>query len=992
MDFDHRDSNEQAAVIEAEPYGGLNGLSKLLKTDLVEGLKTLHPETHSISSVTLTNGPIDEGERIESFGRNVIPPPKSKTILGIIWNTILTDPILKLLIIGAILVLIFGSIIEPEGGWVEGLAILIAVLIVLTVTAGNDYSKDQKFRRLLLLQSDKKVKVVRDAKTDQISSWDVLVGDIVKLTPGDEIPADGIFVSGTRLTVDESPLTGESVPVKKSSKRPFLFSGCQVSEGIGLMLVTAVGENSAGGRIQILLNESQLVETVLQTRLRSVALIIGKLGITAGIVTFLGLTIRWAVDIGNSNEEFQARKLVDLLHFFVTGVIVIVVAVPEGLPLAVTIALAFSMFKMIKDNCFVRHLNASETMGEATCICTDKTGTLTENRMSVVKFYGMNKAYSGEGSGEENNVKFSPDLLNNQSFVDLISEGICTNSTCFIKYEEKSHIPVFVGSATEGALLIWAQKMGHDYEKIRDTMTKIENGQLEFSSETKRMITTIKPIFNQEQEWSFRVHVKGASEIILERCDTFYDFDGSIIKIDEGKRGEIKQIIDQWAKDGLRTLTLAYKHISNYPELDEETKKPKDLDTNLTFLGLFGIKDPIRKEVPSAVAECQNAGLVVRMVTGDNILTASKIAQESGILTDNGLAIEGPQFRNMSSEEKRAIIPNLQVLARSSPSDKFILVSLLREMDEVVAVTGDGTNDAPALKQADVGFAMGLSGTQIAMNASDIMLLDDNFTSIVQSIKWGRNVLIVIRRFIQFQLAINLAAILITFVGSLASPTIASPLSAVQLLWINLIMDSFGALALASDDPDNEIMKKPPHKKSEPLVTRQMFEYIGIVCFYEVLMSLLVLFELYKHVGVSSTDTNGISSLVFTTFVFMQITNQICTRQLEHEYNIFHGILKNRLFILMVFIVILIQVLIVELAGEFVGARALSGEQWGLCLGIALGFIPFTLFGRVCFRLIDRYIELLGQKKGLVSFAETETSSPENISLDEISSESSDLA
>ncbi|KAJ1558791.1 Calcium-transporting ATPase 10, plasma membrane-type, partial [Cladochytrium tenue] len=593
-----------------------------------------------------------------------------------------------------------------------------------------------------------------------------------------------------------------------------MFSGCQVSEGAGLMLVTAVGVNSSGGQIQELLNEAQNEETVLQQKLKVVAVLIGKIGVAAGIATFLGLAIRWSVDWAQGNPSISTScngsyavtpiaRIQLLAEHFVIGLTVVVVAVPEGLPLAVTISLAFSMFKMIKDKCFVRHLDASETMGEATCICTDKTGTLTENRMTVVKVLANRILYHGEGSGEKDCCVYTANTFES-TIKGLLVESMCLNSDCFIKINESNGQDMFIGSATEGAMLIFCRKLGVDYASVREETTKVEGGVWSFSSDRKRMSTlvvprSVAPSNTQSRGGqSYRLYTKGASEIVLKLCthQLVVDDDGvsKAVPLTEESIDDIKQAIKSWASDGLRTLGLAYRNTDSLITTLDSTgnanafSQRDDPEHDLVWISLIGIKDPVRREVPGAVAQCQRAGLTIRMVTGDNILTASRIARECGILFGSGVALEGPVFRAMSLEEKMNIAPHLQVLARSSPSDKHTLVSLLKDMGEVVAVTGDGTNDAPALKEADVGFAMGISGTQIARNASDIVLLDDNFVSLVQSIRWGRNVLNSVRKFLQFQLGVNLVVIIITFVGSVVVGE--SPLNTVQLLWVNLIMDS----------------------------------------------------------------------------------------------------------------------------------------------------------------------------------------------------------
>lgn len=446
-DFDNRTNPSQLEILNSE-YGGLDGLAYLLQTDVETGVRLLKENGIQTGNAKQKKGKdakvtpfsiqkrdmtaFDMKERQETFGQNIIPPPESDTILEIIWGTIVDDPILKILIIGAVVILILGTIMDPQVGWTEGVAIMVAVVIVLSVTAGNDWSKDRKFKKLLLLQTDKKVKIIRGGYQDQISSWDIMVGDIVEINVGDEVPADGVFVKGNRLVIDESPLTGESVPVKKNPSAPYLFSGCQVSEGSGVMLVTAVGPRSSGGKIQELLNEAQNEETVLQGKLKIVAVLIGKIGFAAGISTFLALTIRVALNCSAALSCGSTEMIKHFVENFVIGITVVVVAVPEGLPLAVTISLAFSMFKMIQDKCFVRHLDASETMGEATCICTDKTGTLTENRMTVVKVLIGEKVYYGEGSGESTAKPFTLNTFESKAR-DILTEGICLNSTCFLK-------------------------------------------------------------------------------------------------------------------------------------------------------------------------------------------------------------------------------------------------------------------------------------------------------------------------------------------------------------------------------------------------------------------------------------------------------------------------------------------------------------------------------------------------------------------------------
>lgn len=980
VNFDQRTSADLLRLLNEE-FGGAEGVARLLKSDVLQGLEV--DKSHEAGRFSLQNRagsrvsiksisegkddkgpknlPLDFEKRQVVFGRNLIDPPPSPTIFELVLENIKEDTIVQVLLVGAIVILIIGVATHPKDGWIEGLAIFIAVVIVLTVSAGNDYHKDKKFKKLMLLQSDKKTKVVRGGIKEEVSSWDLVVGDIVELSVGDEIPADGLFLRGNQLVVDESPLTGESLPVRKDSKQPFIFSGCQINEGNAYMVVTAVGLNSSGGQIQELLNESSKDGTPMQQKLKELAVFVGKVGVAAGALTFLGLAIRWAALLPariEDNGGWSGDFLLDIVKHFVLGVTIVVVAVPEGLPLAVTISLAFSMMKMIQDKCFVRYLDASETMGEATCICTDKTGTLTENRMTVVRILAGNKIYNGEGSGDADAKAYNPATLPTR-IRDVLCEGVSINSTCFItEYNQKGQ-PKFVGSATEGSLLVLANKLGVKYDDARKNLVKLDNGVWTFNSERKRMTTIVKTSGAVETDVNcpYRIHTKGASEIVLELCTRTLSEDGqTVVPLSANDRELAQQKIIDWASDGLRTLVIAYRD-TDIVYSTEEGASNSNPDQDLVFIGLVAIKDPLRSEVPRAVSICKGAGLTVRMVTGDNILTASKIAKECGIMYDDGIAMEGPAFRAMTDDERKRILPKLQVLARSSPRDKFILVSLLREMGEVVAVTGDGTNDAPALKEADVGFAMGISGTQIAMNASDIILLDDNFASIVNAIRWGRNVLAAVRKFLQFQLAVNMIAIIITFIGSISLGV--TPLNAVQLLWVNLIMDSLGALALASDEPDDDILEKPPHGRNESILSFEMKQYIVIQVIYQTAAVLTLLYagaSIIPHyediTDVAFWDAK-VRTMVFSTFILLQLANETLARQLHHELNFVRGLWRNKLFLFLMFLILLIQVIVVQFGTSFVQTTPLTWQEWFICSLIAFINVPYTVVARLIVRFLN---------------------------------------
>eukprot|EP00002_Diphylleia_rotans_P007462 TRINITY_DN169_c0_g6_i1.p1 TRINITY_DN169_c0_g6~~TRINITY_DN169_c0_g6_i1.p1 ORF type:complete len:975 (-),score=213.50 TRINITY_DN169_c0_g6_i1:176-3100(-) len=908
VNFDRRDEKDQISILEEA--GGIVGMGLKLRTDLRTGI----------------NEQDDLEARIARFGKNIIPPPPSKTIFGLIIDSF-QDRILQILVVGAIVTLVIG-IVQGGNGWIDGVAIMMAVLIVVTVVAGNDYSKEKKFKELLMLQSDKKVKLIRGGVKDQRSSWDLVVGDVVELQQGDEIPADGLFIEGMNVTVDESPLTGESLPVKKSTNHPFMFSGCQINEGSCTMLITTVGAYSTGGQIQQMLNEKQSEETPLQQKLNTLANQIGYIGFAAGFVTFCALIINWAIDI---SDDFHTDDLIDIVDFFVVGVTIVVVCVPEGLPLAVTISLAYSMMKMIQDKNFVRHLDASETMGSATQICSDKTGTLTENRMTVTNMYLP---------GEAETTEFTKSTFTDK-FRTLLMQSISVNSTCFVKWESANGFPTFVGSSTEGALLVMVEKLGGDYEKIRVETQKVTTVDYSFTSSRKRMSTLI---YQNGGLLPYRLFTKGASEIVLGLCQKYQSPTGEILPIDN-KREDINTNIVRMAKLGLRTLVIAYKDIDKIPSEED------DPEVDLTFLCLVGIKDPLRKDVPDAVRVCQGAGITVRMVTGDNILTATTIARECGILGDDDLALEGPKFRALTDDQKTEIIPKLKVLARSSPADKFDLVSRLKKMGEVVAVTGDGTNDAPALKEADVGFSMGIAGTQIAMNASDIVLLDDNFSSIVKAMKWGRNVFDCIQKFLQFQLAVNMVAVFIVFLGSVIEGK--SPLSPVQLLWVNLIMDTLGALALATDPPDDIILLRKPNKRTDHLITPSMFRYMIAQFAFQVTVLVFVRYQMSEMLGFDASskgedgsptrddDLDVIHTLVFTTFVMLQIFNEILSHNITNDVNVLHGFTRNPIFGVILIVIIGIQIIVVQFGGAFASTTPLTAREWLACSAIASINLPY---------------------------------------------------
>jgi len=906
--------------------GGVTGLMKRLKVDPDEGIDDSDLD--------------DIAERKVLFGKNKFKEKPPKSFLAFLWESFIEDKILILLACAAVVSigLEMGLGHDRSTGWIEGTAILIAVALVAFVTAGNDYSKDRQFRQLSAVTSDLKIKVRRGGKYKQVSTYDLLVGDIISLETGDKIPADSILIEGHSLSVDESAMTGEPMAIHKGEEDPFFLSSCAVMSGVGKMVVVAVGMSSQWGIIKSMLENDEEKKTPLQEKLDGLAELIGKLGLGAAVVIFVALVLKWAItEYAIEENKFEGEDLRILVHFVIISITVIVVAVPEGLPLAVTISLAYSMFKMMKDQNLVRHLAACETMGGATQICSDKTGTLTQNRMKVVQAWIGDVEYNYEEQDPNKN-----DLHKTVHY--LLTEGMCVNSSAYIQMQEKG-LPDFIGNKTECALLVYSRLLGVDYDEVRKD--SVIEKLYPFSSSKKRMSTLIKT------DDGHRLYVKGAAEVVLDFCDQYLTKDGEVKALDKAKKRKLLQEIENLASEGLRTLTLGYREFagdindiveSSDDESGEGGLNATPLDKDLILIGVVGIEDPLRPEVPDAVRQCKKAGITVRMLTGDNILTAKNIARRCGILTKDGKAMEGPKFRKLDKAELDAIWPKLQVVARCSPVDKHDLVKYLREKGEVVAVTGDGTNDAPQLMEADVGFSMGISGTEVAKQASDIILLDDNFRSIVNAVMWGRNVYDSIRKFIQFQLTINVVAVLTVFVGGITEGD--SPLTAVQLLWVNLIMDTMAALALATEAPTRALLDRPPHGRNSPLITKRMWRFIFGCALYQLTATAIILYLARDWAWLQIQDEEELNTVIFNAFVFCQIFNEFNARKLGDELNMFSGLWGNWIFIGVIGGTVIVQALIVEFGGRFTSTKPLSVRQWEFCIAVGAGMLPWSFLLR----------------------------------------------
>lgn len=787
--------------------GGLSGLAKGIHTDVATGL-SMTATTHSDGSGRSGSNP-NAAERIRVFKRNVLPEKKPTPLWKLVWIAY-NDKVLILLTAAAMISLALGlyetfRAHEPGEGmsvdWVEGCAICVAIVIVVMVGSLNDYQKERAFVKLNAKKEDREVTVTRSGKAVRISVHDLLVGDILHLEPGDLVPVDAIFIDGHNVKCDESSATGESDQLKKTGAErvvrlmeqghtklgdldPFIISGSKVLEGVGTCLVTSVGVNASYGKILMAMRQD-MEATPLQKKLDGLATAIAKLGSSAAILLFFVLLFRFLGSLpGNhlSSTE-RASEFTDIL---IVAITVIVVAVPEGLPLAVTLALAFATTRMVKLNNLVRVLKSCETMGNATTVCSDKTGTLTQNRMTVVTgtFGADGFDDKNQIGGERRSAAFARDIA--PEYRRMLIESVAINSTAF-EGEEGGALG-FVGSKTETALLGFARDvlgMGSlAEERANAKLVQL----MPFDSSRKCMGAVI-----QLPDGRYRFLVKGAAEILLGYSARICTPSGAIGDLDDSERGRLDDVILDYARQSLRTLSLVSRDFQTWPPVEAVSQDDPN-GTNLPLLlkdmvliGIVGIQDPIRLGVPEAVAKCQHAGVTVRMVTGDNMVTAKAIATDCGIYS-GGVVMEGPQFRTLSDEQFNEVLPHLQVLARSSPEDKKILVTRLREMGEILAVTGDGTNDGPALKAANIGFSMGISGTEVAKEASAIVLMDDNFASILTALMWGRAVNDAVRKFLQFQLTVNITAVLLTFISSVSDPEMRSVLTAVQLLWINLIM------------------------------------------------------------------------------------------------------------------------------------------------------------------------------------------------------------
>ena len=845
----------------------------------------------------------------ERYGRNVLTPPH-RTSLWKLYLDKYRDPIIQILLVAAFVSLILAFI---EHNFMETIGIFVAVFLATTVGFYFERDAAKKFNVLTALSEEQPVKVRRGGKVMQIPRHDIVVGDVVLIEVGDEVPADGELLVSTDLQINESTLTGEPITEKNTEgggdgayPRNVILRSTMVMNGRGEFVVTAVGDATEIGKVAQKSTEQTSVKTPLYVQLDKLASMISKVGSVVSVAAFVIFLVHDILTnpAWGGKDYFYMAEIV--LDYFMMAVTLIVMAVPEGLPMAITLSLALNMRRMLKSNNLVRKLHACETMGAVTVICTDKTGTLTQNQMQV------------------------DELLPKDDNQHLLDVAIAINSTAELD-EDKA-----IGNPTESALLLWLKSQDKDYRELRHQAKVLK--QQPFSTEKKYMATIA------EVDGEKYLLVKGAPEIVLDLCE-----------MEERYRNQALRELDEWQHKAMRTLAFAYKKMEDNPVSDKKSSDAKVTDVksvptigqllsakDFTLQALVAITDPIRKDVPAAVKECRHAGIEVKVVTGDTAATAMEIGKQIGVFEDEAenigadgdmtsldqQMITGEQWEALSDEEAYKRAKDIRVMSRARPTDKQRLVAMLQKHGEVVAVTGDGTNDAPALHYAHVGLSLG-SGTSVAKEASDMTLLDDSFKSIANAVMWGRSLYRNLQRFLFFQLVVNVTALLLVLGGSIIGTEM--PLTVTQILWVNLIMDTFAALALASLPPSHEVMNDKPRKATDFIINKGMafgILFCGIA-FFIVMFAMLIYCE---RRGKGGVDVHELT-VFFTTFVMIQFWNLFNAKSLGSNRTAFRHFLKDKGMILVLALVLVGQWLIVTFGGEMFRTVPLSLTEWLVIIG-----------------------------------------------------------
>ena len=861
-----------------------------------------------------TNGltPEQVKENGEKFGRNEFTKSKRKSLLRRIWEAA-TEPMLILLFFAWVTTIAVNAVSAAQGGHFdvyECIGIFVAIIISVVLTVVMEGRSAKAFDELNKIKEGVEIKVVRGGVVQYVPQQELVVGDIVFLETGNKVAADGRLLESVSLTSDESSLTGESAPVEKNAEAVFdkadvpvaervnmVYSGCFITGGTGKMVVTDVGDNTQFGLIAREIQVEGTGQTPLQEKMGRLGKAITLIG---GVFSGLIFLIQLIHILVSGNITFESISSV-----FITSIVLMVAAVPEGLPTIVAISLSINIARMAKQNALVKKMVACETIGCINVICSDKTGTLTENRMTVTDVWAHGKFTDAENFRDEQML-----------------ENFCLNSTADL-FKDESGVR-FVGNPTEGALLVFAQKTGTSYQNLRESA---EISDLyPFSSDTKNMTCCVR------KEKGYIVYTKGSPEKILALCN-----------VDPDTRRRAEEEIVGLQKRARRVLGFAHKEVSSRPA------SRADAERGMVFDGFVGIADPLRAEVKDAVNSCKTAGIEVKMLTGDNIVTASAIAEELGLLEEGHIAVEASYLEKLSDEEFSKVLPTVRVIARSTPLLKMRVVKELKSKGNVVAVTGDGINDAPALKNADVGIAMGISGTEVSKEAADIVLLNDSFSTIVTTVKWGRGIYENFKRFIQFQLTVNVASVLLVFLCTVLGlfwEGFESPFSALDLLWINIIMDGPPALTLGLEPIRDDLMSRKPTARSESIISREMMVRIAV---NGVFMCLVCMAQMkFNFLGIGAEE---VSTAVFTMFVLFQLFNALNCRELGDK-SIFPNFFKNKLMLGAFVIAFALQIIITQFGGKVFGTVPLEVLDWLKVLGVSLSIVVLDEVVRLVRRLV----------------------------------------
>lgn len=851
----------------------------------------------------------------EQYGSNLLTKEKPESLLKRIVEAAKEPMILMLIMAGviALLVNIIRATTGSEADFMECLGIFAAIFLSVLITVIMEGKSAKAFEALSKISDDTLIKVIRDGNTLLLGQKDIVVGDIVLLATGDRVPADGRLLNSSGMAADESALTGESLPAKKDAeliildeKTPLaeranmVYSGNYITSGYGKMVVTAVGDHTEFGNIARELTNVERTSTPLQEKLARLGKTITVLGIIAATIVFISELISFSL---SGNLSLEA-----VLDAFVTSIVLIVAAVPEGLPTIVAVSLSINIIKLSKQNALVKKMIASETVGCINVICSDKTGTLTENKMTVSAFY--------DGEWKEKTGDFASDWL---------VHNICLNTTADISPDGS-----FIGNPTECAMISFYQNSkafkntGKTYKDERSDHEVLHA--FPFSSELKHM-TTISKV-----DGKIISYVKGSPECVFSMCS-----------LSQSKQAEIEAFIVKAQEKAMRVIAFAHKELLEMKDYEEDIHH-NDMERDMVFDGFVAISDPLRSDVYESVKHCRMAGVDLKILTGDNIITAIAIANELHILEDGRIAIEASEIADLSDEELLRMLPKISVIARSTPTTKMRVVKLLKSQNNVVAVTGDGINDAPALKNADVGIAMGISGTEVSKEASDIVLLDDSFSTIVKAIAWGRGIYENFKRFIQFQLTVNVSSVIVVFASILLG--LKAPFTALQLLWINIIMDGPPALTLGLEPIYDDLMSRPPTGRSDNIISRTMFIRIGLTGLY---ISVIFLCQyVFNFLGAGDEE---VTTVLFTLFALFQLFNAFNCREL-YATSIFKHLLKNKVMLLVISITFFLQILIIQFAGAFFGTVPL-----GLVMWIKIFLLTFSVI------LVSEFVKLFIRRK-----------------------------